>query len=129
MGFDAAEKSAEHAVSAGWDTVRLMSWFAPDRCAGVIVPELRVGFIADDRRVPYPCAVYRTLRLDAAATSTARAEQRAADKLTDAILDRAVTALREAKSLHDKLEERYNPYVDFDGVRSLAMRECEAIFG
>ena len=129
MGFDAAERCAERAESAGWDTVRLMSWFSPERCAGVIVPELRVAFIARDRRVPYPCAVCRTLRLDAAASSMARAEQRAADKLTDAVLDRAVIALREAKSLHDKLEEHYNPYVDFDGVRSLAMRECDAIFG
>lgn len=129
VGYDSVEKCAERAEKAGWDTVRLMSWFAPDRCAGVIVPELRVGFIAGDRRVPFPGAVYRRLRLDAAASSLARSEQREADKLTDLILDRAVTTLKEAKSLHDKLEERYNPYVDFDGVRSLAMRECEMIFG
>ena len=33
-------------------------------------------------------------------------------------------ALKDAKANHDKLEAVYNPYVDFDGVRTLAALEA-----
>ena len=34
-----------------------------------------------------------------------------------------MTALKDAKASHDRLEAVYNPYVDFDGVRELAAIE------
>ena len=38
--------------------------------------------------------------------------------------EEAVTALKDAKEHHDRLEAVYNPYVDFDGVRALAALEA-----
>ncbi len=35
-------------------------------------------------------------------------------------LAKAQAELREAKALHDELEARVNPNVDFDGIRALA---------
>ena len=37
--------------------------------------------------------------------------------------EEGIAALREAKASHDALEAVYNPYVDFDGVRTLAALE------
>lgn len=34
--------------------------------------------------------------------------------------EEGAAALKDAKANHDKLEAVYNPYVDFDGVRTLA---------
>ena len=38
--------------------------------------------------------------------------------------EEGVAALKDAKANHDKLEAVYNPYVDFDGVRTLAALEA-----
>jgi hypothetical protein len=38
--------------------------------------------------------------------------------------EEAVSALADAKSNHDRLEAVYNPYVDFDVVRTLAALEA-----
>ena len=35
-----------------------------------------------------------------------------------------MAALTDAKANHDRLEAVYNPYVDFDGVRTLAALEA-----
>ena len=43
--------------------------------------------------------------------------------MTPPLREEGVTALREAKTAHDALEAVYNPYVDFDGVRTLAALE------
>lgn len=37
--------------------------------------------------------------------------------------EEGIAALRQAKAAHDALEAVYNPYVDFDGVRTLAALE------
>ena len=39
------------------------------------------------------------------------------------LMRRNVAALKEAKVSHDALERVYNPYVDFEGVRTLAALE------
>jgi hypothetical protein len=38
--------------------------------------------------------------------------------------EEAVSDLADAKANHDRLEAVYNPYVDFDGVRTLAALEA-----
>ena len=44
-------------------------------------------------------------------------------RMVSLLREEAVSALVEAKAYHDKLEAVYNPYVDFDGVRTLAALE------
>ena len=45
-------------------------------------------------------------------------------RMTALLREEGITALKEAKANHDKLEAVYNPYVDFDGVRALAALEA-----
>ena len=53
-----------------------------------------------------------------------KAKLRFQTRMTALLRQEGVAALREAKSNHDKLEAVYNPYVDFDGVRTLAALEA-----
>ena len=45
-------------------------------------------------------------------------------RMTALLREEGVSALKDAKANHDKLEAVYNPYVDFDGVRALAALEA-----
>ena len=49
-----------------------------------------------------------------------RSRVRFARKVSNALQEEAMAALEQAKARHDDLEALYNPYVDFDGVYSLA---------
>ena len=44
-----------------------------------------------------------------------------------ALLEEGVAALSQAKSAHDRLEQLYNPYVDFDSAASAADRLADQI--
>ena len=67
-----------------------------------------------------PC---RRVRLDALAAPEHRARQRFRARMASLLREEVVAALRDAKAGHDALEAVYNPYVDFDGVRTLAALE------
>ena len=44
-----------------------------------------------------------------------------------ALYDTAYDALRQAKALHDELEQIYHPYVDFDSVTALAQAHIKML--
>ena len=62
--------------------------------------------------------------MDALAEPEGKGRLRFQQKMVTALRENAVETLREAKKHHDKLEAVYNPYVDFDGVRTLAALEA-----
>ena len=53
-----------------------------------------------------------------------RARLRFQTRMVSLLREEGAAALREAKASHDALEAVYNPYVDFDGVRTLAALEA-----
>ena len=67
---------------------------------------------------------FRRIRLDAMANVEKKSRLRFQSRMTGALRDEAVSALKEAKRAHDRLEAVYNPYVDFDGVRAVAALEA-----
>lgn len=96
---------------------------APDRLAHLIIPELSLAFVSSTPELPYPGRPYRRIRLDAMAEDTYRKYRtrvRFSRKVSSALKEEAVGALKQAKSQHDALEELYNPYVNFDKVYALA---------
>ena len=66
---------------------------------------------------------YRRIRLDAMTETGGRTRLRFQARMAALLREEAVTALKDAKASHDRLEAVYNPYVDFDGVRELAAIE------
>ena len=58
-----------------------------------------------------------------------KAQQRFRARMVTELRQEAQQALNEAKENHDRLEAVYNPYVDFDGVRTLAALETGRLLG
>ena len=56
-----------------------------------------------------------------------KARLRFSARVSAALREEGLDALREAKAAHDQLEALYHPHVDFAGVQQLAQEELERI--
>lgn len=111
------------AVEKGWDTIACPSPEEPGRIEHLLVPGLGVAFVTSRPGMDYGKKPFRRVRLDAMAEVEGKARLRFQNRMTALLREEGVSALKEAKANHDKLEAVYNPYVDFDGVRALAAME------
>ena len=121
----------EEARTRSLDTIACHDPLYPDRLEALLIPELKLGFVAN-RPLFGESPVYdRNVRLDAIVPRERlqlfRRKMRGTAKMKSALLDEAVTALKEAKELHDEIEAVYNPHVDFDGLYELCGRHIEAL--
>ena len=57
---------------------------------------------------------------DTTPVHTSRPRLRFALKVSAALRDEAVSSLAQAKEMHDRLEQLYNPHVDFARVHEIA---------
>ncbi len=115
----------------GYDVIVCRSPLEPEKTSHLIIPELSLAFVTEDRLFPYSGEHFRRLRLDALARSCMSTDEkrsvRETEKQRSALLASAAYELRQAKSLHDRLEKLYNPCVDFASVYTLAAihaRKC-----
>ena len=95
----------------------------------IILPELSCAFVSCPPGEAYPYPVYRHIRLDSIPDSAFMRAVKDSKKLPEAILSETIKKLQRAKELHDELEKVYNPFVDFDSVRALAINEADSLFG
>lgn len=119
------------ALAAGHDAVACPDPMAPDRLAHVIFPGLSLAFVTSTPEDPWPRHAYRRLRLDAMAdTETCRRGRprlRFTKRVASALLEEGIAGLAQAKQAHDRLEQLYNPYVNFDGVSETADRLADEV--
>lgn len=108
------------ALAAGHDAVACPDPMAPDRIAHLIIPDLSLAFVTSTPEHPWPHRAYRRLRLDAMVEPElyriSRPRLRFTRKVAAALLDEGIAGLVQAKEAHDRLEQLYNPHVDFEGV-------------
>ena len=64
---------------------------------------------------------------DADACRLNRPRLRFTRRVASALLEEGIHGLGQAKQAHDRLEQLYNPYVNFDGVSETADRLAEEI--
>ena len=125
------EAIATAAEERGWDIILCRSPIFPDITEHIILPELRLSFVSQTSRFTYPGRPFRHLRLDAIPDreliSSAKAEIRRKTRLASSLRDEAVSALKNAKFYHDRLEDVYNPFIDFDGVTKLAREHLNTL--
>lgn len=98
-----------------------------DSIMHILIPELSVAFVTDHTDIPFPHPVFRRVRLDSIPDAGFVKAAKEAKHAADPLINLAVQRLKRAKELHDELEKRYNPYVDFDAVRSLAEAEADIL--
>ena len=115
------------AVSHGWDCITCMSPENPEQIEHLLIPGLELGFVSVRPGMEYSGAPFRRIRLDALTEIPSKTAVRTELRIVDLLREEAVTALKEAKACHDRLEGVYNPYVDFEGVRAAAVLEAGRI--
>ncbi len=108
-----------------------MSPLHPDLLEHLIIPELSLAFFTSDKVHPVSFEHYRRVRLDTMIDPEAlRANKQKIAffrKLSASMIDGACSILRDAKSVHDELEELYNPHIDFDALYKYADSLAEEI--
>ena len=109
------------AENLGWDTIVCPSAEEMDRIEHLLIPGLGLAFVTTKSGMEYPGKLFRKIRLDALAETDGKAAFQC--RMASLLRQEAIGALQEAKAGHDALEAIYNPYVDFDGVRTLAALE------
>ena len=112
------------AVEKGWDTIVCCAPEQPERIEHLLIPALSLAFVTSRPGMQYEKKPHRRIRMDAMTASDGKAQQRFRARMTHVLRQEAIEALKEAKENHDKLEAVYNPYVEFDGVRTLAALEA-----
>lgn len=111
-------------TAKGWDTITCMAPEEPMRMEHLLIPELGLAFVTSRPGMRYTGKPYRRIRLDAMTEIEGKARLRFQTRMAGVLREEGVSALKEAKTNHDKLEAVYNPYVDFDGVRATAALEA-----
>ena len=112
------------AVENGWNTIVCCAPEQPDRMEHLLIPGLGLAFVTSRPGMEYGKKPFRRIRLDAMAEPEGRARLRFQTRMAALLREEGVLALKDAKASHDKLEAVYNPYVDFDGVRTQAALEA-----
>ena len=112
------------AAEKGWDTIACCAPEEPDRLEHLLIPGLGLAFVTSNPGMAYGKKPFRRIRVDAMAVPEGRARLRFQARMTALLREEGTAALRDAKAGHDALEAVYNPYVDFDGVRTLAALEA-----
>lgn len=118
-------------LAAGHRAIACPDPMAPDRLAHLIFPDLSLAFVTSSPEDPWPHHAYRRLRLDAMVDGdtyrAAKPRLRFTKRVAAALLDEGIAGLGQAKAAHDRLEQLYNPYVDFDRVLERADRVADDI--
>ena len=118
------ERLRRAAVQKGWNTIVCPSPEDPGRLEHVLIPGLGLAFVTSRPGMEYGKKPWRRIRVDAMAEPEGKGKMRFQQRMVSLLREDAVAALTDAKSNHDRLEAVYNPYVDVDGVRTLAALEA-----
>ena len=113
------------ATEKGWDTIVCAAPEEPARMEHLLIPTLGLAFVTSREGMEYGRKPYRRIRLDAMTDAAAsKGRLRFQQRMVGLLRREAISALQEAKANHDALEGVYNPYVDFEGVHTLAALEA-----
>lgn len=104
----------------------------PKRLEHLLIPELSLAFLSSSPSLPYEGEAYRKIRLetmlDSGLLKQNRSRLRTYRKMYLSLLEEMVHILADNKKIHDRLEEIYHPYVNFQAVSQIAKTLGEEIF-
>ena len=118
------ERLRQTAVQKGWNTIVCPAPEDPNRLEHLLIPGLGLAFVTSRPGMEYGKKPWRRIRVDAMTEPEGKGKLRFQQRMVSLLREEAVSDLADAKANHDKLEAVYNPYVDFDGVRTLAALEA-----
>ena len=102
----------------------------PKKLAALLLPEEGLSLVAISGDFRFDGKAAQHFRLDAMAelSEAQRKEVRRAAALRRSLTTEACAALRRAKELHDALEARYRPFVDFRALTRFEEKHLEKAF-
>jgi len=107
-------------TSYGYDVIACPNPMAPERLEHLLIPQLSLAFLTCAPNLPFPADSYRRIRMDSMADQTllhrSRPRLRFYKKVFATLMEEAVSALSQAKEIHDDLEGIYHPHVNFQRV-------------
>lgn len=95
----------------------------------LLIPTAGVAFVSDSRDFPYTESCFCKIDLDSALSPKSRKQLEFCGKTVTSLLYHAVSHLREAKRLHDRMEQLCRPFVDFSAVDRLTEKTVSELFG
>lgn len=112
------------AEDADFRCIACMNPLIPEKLDHLIIPELSLSFITSTKEHPYAGTRYRHIRIDSMITAKLTKEQKSRvsvlRKLKSDLLGDACKILRDAKAVHDEMEELYNPHINFEKLYDFA---------
>ena len=120
----------ELSQASGHECIVCYSPLLPDgQPTHLLIPTANAAFISETRDFPYDGPSFCRIDLDSTLPPSARRELDFCGKTISSLLYQAVSHLREAKRLHDRIEQLCHPFVDFEAVNILTERTVFELFG
>lgn len=110
------EPLLEGALRQGYDVYACYCPKNPERLLHLLIPALSLGFVTSTPQHQYEGDPYRRVRVDACVDygprRQLRGHARLLSRLSQSLIDDAVTEIAAAHALHDRIEELYRPHID-----------------
>ena len=94
----------------------------------LLLPDAGVALVSESREMPYDEPCFCRIDLDSTLPPPLRRDLESYARLLGTLTDRAVCHLREAKRLHDRIEQLCSPFVDFAAVDRLTQETIDCLF-
>ncbi len=110
------------AEECGYSCIACFNPLIPERLEHLFIPELNIAFITKSKHNDNSEDYFKKIKIDAMLDISKENKKRitALKKAKNDMLDFSFTLLREAKEIHDVLENIYNPHIDFESLYSFA---------
>lgn len=95
----------------------------------LLLPDAQTAFLSESSDFLYDGPCFCRIDLDATLRPTEREQLKFCCKTVSSLLYQAVSHLREAKRLHDRIERLCHPFVDFSAVDRLTEQTIFGLFG
>lgn len=120
----------EHALRRGLNLIVCPDPLLPEQTEAVLIPSLRLAFLAVQEEVQLADTATRHIRLDAIPDASRlralRTQMRTDTRMQRQAVDAAIRQLQAAKLLHDELEAVYHPCMDFEALTAFTSRYIAA---
>ena len=117
------------ALACGQSVIACYSPLLPEGAPShLLLPDAGVALISESREMPYTEPCFCRIDLDTTLPPSLRRELESYVRLLGTLTDRAICHLREAKRLHDRMEQLCSPFVDFAAADHLTEQTLKELF-
>ncbi len=122
----------EYSLSNGYDIITVKNAFLPSKLIdGIIIPSLSISFLREDdySEIDIPVRrVHWNRFIIPSEIKDYKTRIKLNKKIFSSLLSSAVSALKEAKSVHDELESYYIKGINFEKLSALSEKIAENLF-